>query len=209
MRSTAMRSITMRSTTGACPVVLIDSCVWHHSFSRNVLRHLALALAVRIRWSRAIEVEWLASVMRARPEIARATLISVRDRFRLEFPDGLAPEPPPHQQVPRLPDPGDEHVLRAALMTNASIICTVDRGGFPNEILGPLGIRPMTPSALLADCVRQRESQTAVALQTHRVALRNPAFDPHAYLAALTRAGLIENHETAMRVAVSLRIGAK
>ncbi len=39
------------------PIVLVDSCVWHRSFTRNVFRHLAIEGAIRIRWSRTIEME--------------------------------------------------------------------------------------------------------------------------------------------------------
>ena len=184
----------LRSATS--PIVLVDACVWHHSFSRNVLRHLALTRAIRIRWSRAIEAEWISSVLRARPDIARSTLIAVRDRFRVEFPDGLVPEVLPRHRIPPLPDPDDQHVLRAALVAGASVICTVDQHGFPARLLGPMGIEARPPSAVLSDCALQRDRLTCAALQTHRSSLRRPAYTPDEYLAALDRAELIQDATT-------------
>jgi len=175
----------------SAPVVLVDSCIWHHSFSRNVFRHLALAGAMQIRWSRAIESEWIRSVSRARPEIASSSLIAVRDRFRFEFPDGLAPELLPRHPLPRLPDPDDEHVLRAALVTRSSAICTSDRRGFPESLLRPLGIRAVSPGELLADCLQRRPTTTSLALHTHRTSLTRPPFTPQGYVQALRASSLI------------------
>lgn len=171
--------------------MLVDSCVWHHSFSRNVLRHLALASAIRIRWSRAIETEWIASVLHARPDITRDKLIEVRNRFRHEFPDGLVPEALPRLAVPRLPDPDDEHVVRAALVAEATVICTLDRRGFPRSALAPLGVTAHDPATLLATCVLQRMPQTYAGLHTHRTSLTQPSYHPREYLDALRKAGLV------------------
>lgn len=173
--------------------MLVDSCVWHHSFSRNVLRHLALSSAIWIRWSRAIESEWIASVLHARPEITRDKLIEVRDRFRYEFPDGLVPEALPRLAVPRLPDPADEHVVRAALVAEATIICTLDRRGFPRSTLAPLGVTVHDPATLLANCISQRMRQTSAGLHAHRTSLTQPSYRPREYLDALKKAGLVQD----------------
>ena len=173
------------------PIVLVDSCVWHRSFTRNVFRHLAIEGALRMRWSRTIETEWIESVLRARPEISRSKLLSVRDRFRLDFPDGLAPDLLPRLKLPHLPDPNDAHVLDAALSTRASVICTLDRRGFPSRILHPLGLSTMGPKELLADCVLNRLPATARALQDHRSNLTNPRYPIDDYIDALVRADLV------------------
>lgn len=173
------------------PIVLVDSCVWHRSFTRNVFRHLAIEGAIRIRWSRTIEMEWIASVLRVRPEIARSKLLSVRDRFRMEFPDGLAPDRLPRLKLPPLPDPNDAHVLVAAISAQASVICTLDRRGFPGRVLSPIRLSTMSPKALLADCVLNRLPATARALQDHRANLANPRYSIDAYLEALHRADLV------------------
>jgi predicted nucleic acid-binding protein len=177
----------------SAPIVLVDSCVWHHSFSRNTLRHLALNMAIRIRWSRSIESEWIASVLRARPEIERSTLIQVRDRFRIEFPDGLASETIPRHAVPRLPDPDDEHVLRAAISVGATILCTLDRRGFPRSALAPHGITALRPDALIAECVAKRTTRSVTALHVHRTSLTRPSFSPDEYVEALRKAHLVPN----------------
>ena len=184
--------------------VLIDSCVWHHSFSRNVLRHLALARAFSMHWSRSIESEWIRSVHRSHPGIPFDRLVAVRDRFRTEFPDGLVSESTPRQALPPLPDPDDEHVLRAAIVAGASEICTLDRRGFPAGILRPLGIRAITPAELLSDSVRLRPRESATALHTHRASLVRPAFSPQGYLDALRKSSLILDEEIARMVMQAL-----
>lgn len=155
---------------------------------------------MRIRWSRAIESEWIASVLHARPEITRDKLIEVRDRFRYEFPDGLVPEALPRLSVPRLPDRDDEHVVRAALVAEASIICTLDRRGFPRSTLTSLGIKAHDPATLLADCISRRMPQTFAGLHAHRTSLTRPRYRPREYVDALKQARLVQDTETEMLV---------
>jgi predicted nucleic acid-binding protein len=189
------------------PIVLVDSCVWHRSFTRNVFRHLAIEGAIRIRWSRTIEMEWIESVLRARPEIARSKLLAVRDRFRTEFPDGLVPDLLPRLKLPPLPDPNDAHVLVAAISARASVICTLDRRGFPSRTLHPLRLSTMSPKELLAECVLNRLPTTARALQDHRANLTNPPYSIDAYLEALHRADLVTEtiHTTKLGAALLVK----
>jgi hypothetical protein len=97
----------------------------------------------------------------------------------------------PRLTLPILPDPNDAHVLDAALSTRASVICTLDRRGFPARILHSLGLSTMSPKELLADCVLNRLPTTARALQEHRGNLTNPRYSIADYLDALERADLV------------------
>lgn len=117
----------------------------------------------------------------------------VRDRFRSEFPDGLVPEALPRVGVPRLPDPNDEHVLRAAMRAGATVICTVDRRGFPTDILGPLGITAVHPHAILSDCIAKQPARAAAALHAHRTGLARPSLSAREYVDALRKSSLVED----------------
>jgi hypothetical protein len=44
-----------------------------------------------------------------------------------------------------LPDPGDRHVLAAAIKVNAQLIVTRNRKDFPPKILAEWGVRPKAP----------------------------------------------------------------
>lgn len=136
-------------------------------------------------------MEWIESVLRVRPDIPRSKLLSVRDRFRVEFPDGLVPDLLPRFTLPPLPDPDDAHVLVAAVSARASVICTLDRRGFPRRALRPLRLSTMSPKELLADCVLHRLPTTAQALQGHRANLTSPPYSIDGYIEALHRSDLV------------------
>ena len=183
-----------RDQTDRSPIVVVDACVWHGAFARHVLRHLALQGLLqgllRLRWTRSIEAEWLRSIRNARPDIPVSRLLAVREQFRREFPEGLLPERLPQVRLPALPDPNDAHVVRAALQSGASYICTVDRRGFPRSTMKALAITAITPDLMVANTVQQHTQAALHALRTHRLGLSAPAMSAIEYVSALRRAGL-------------------
>lgn len=179
-----------RAGRNRAPLVVIDACVWHSAFVRHILRHIALRGLLQLRWTHAIESEWMRSVRRARPHIPITRLVEFRDRFRREFPEGLLPPKLPRRKLPTLPDPNDSHVVHAALEAHASIICSVDRKGFPESVLKPLGLTSMTPDALIVRLLNEQHSPTIDALRTHRRGLQAPPMDAGTYIDSIRRAGL-------------------
>ena len=183
-----------RDQTDRSPIVVVDACVWHGAFARHVLRHLALQGLLqgllRLRWTRSIEAEWLRSIRNARPDIPVSRLLAVREQFRREFPEGLLPERLPQVRLPALPDPNDAHVVRAALQSGASYICTVDRRGFPRSTMKALAITAITPDLMVANSVQQHTQAAMHALRTHRLGLSAPAMSAIEYVSALRKAGL-------------------
>jgi hypothetical protein len=51
----------------------------------------------------------------------------------------------------KLPDPGDRHVLAAAITAGAAVIVTSNLNDFPAEALEPLGIEARTPDDFVLD----------------------------------------------------------
>jgi PIN domain len=101
------------------PKAVIDACVWHASFLRDLIVHAAVTGAVAPIWTPTIEAEWTRSVLRRRPEISSLRIQSVADRIRLVVPSGCIPTPSvrriPKQLRSRFPDPSDLHVVTAAI----------------------------------------------------------------------------------------------
>lgn len=181
---------TQRVNQDLAPLVVIDACVWHSAFVRHVLRHIALRGLLRPRRTPSIESEWMRSIRRVRPDIPTARLLEFRDRFRREFPEGLLTPRLPRRILPVLPDPNDAHVVHAALDARASIICSVDRHGFPPAALQPLGLVAMTPDALVAQLLNTQRCLTLEALRTHRRGLQAPPMTAGPYIDSMRRAGL-------------------
>jgi len=53
--------------------------------------------------------------------------------------------------VPEIPDPGDRHVVAAAMQQGARTIVTFNLRHFPQPALGPLGILVQSPDAFLVE----------------------------------------------------------
>lgn len=187
-------------TSAAVPTVMLDACVWHAAFVRHVLRHLALEGLVELRWTTQIEAEWIRSVRNARPEIPCERLLAARDRFRVEFPRGLVRFRQDKIRLPPLPDEDDAHVIKAAVAAQATVICSVDRHGFPAAVLLPLGLTVATPDALCAQRLIDMPGKALRAMETHRLALQAPSLNAAEYGISLRRAGLPQTSDLHQRL---------
>ena len=78
----------------------------------------------------------------------------------------------PHLQG--LPDPKDAHVVVAAIIGGADSICTFDRRGFPRRLLGPLGVRTISPDDLIVGFIQHGKTDSIAPVRGHRAALRSP-----------------------------------
>jgi len=178
------------------PRVVVDACVWHAAFLRDLIVHAAVTGAVFPVWTPTIEAEWTRSVIRRRPEITMTRIQLVADRMRAAMPGGcIAPPsvpPIPLQLRARFPDPCDLHVVGAAIAGAAPFICTFDRRGFPAGALRTLGIEAITPDRLLQKLLARDRPQLIEALHRHRASLRSPPADARTYGEMLQRNALAE-----------------
>jgi len=133
----------------AAGTVLIDACCLVGPLHRRLILAAAGATGQRLAWSARIvtEAEYgIARMLAGREDPAAAIVALHADLARcggLVVP-GDAPLPP---GLPPLRDPGDAHVLAAALAAGASLILTENRRDFPPRLLRPLGLRAMATDA--------------------------------------------------------------
>jgi len=178
------------------PRVVIDACVWHAAFLRDLLVHAAVVGVIAPIWTPTIEHEWTKSVRVRRPDIDPARLESITSRIRVVIPNGCIPMPTlrivPGTLLSHLPDPDDWHVVAAALASRSSTICTFDKKGFPNSALATVGLESVTPDRLLERLLVSPNPTSSPrlllqAMQQHRTSLRAPTIDAHTYVAMLKR----------------------
>jgi len=121
--------------------VLYDTCALYPNTRRNLLIRSARTSMVRARWSRAI----LDELDRALEE--RAIAANKRQRLfemmNAAVRDCLVEGFEPIIGDLKLPDPGDRHVLAAAVKVGAQVIVTNNLVDFPDEALAPWS--PRTP----------------------------------------------------------------
>jgi hypothetical protein len=90
-----------------------------------------------------------------------------------------------------LPDPGDRHVLAAAIAGRCDVIVTQNLKDFPDLALEPFGIQAQHPDEFLCNQMSLAPGLFCSAVRKVRARLRNPPYSVEAYLETLTRQGLV------------------
>lgn len=137
---------------------LVDACSLVSVWRRNLLLSLAETDFFRLRWSAIIldETERALAKLhhqrgntdgdaRARQAVAAMTKA---------FPEAMVDDFAQLLANPLgLPDPNDEHVVAAALKTQAQTIVTENISDFPAELLGELNLEARTADEFIADTI--------------------------------------------------------
>jgi len=97
-----------------------------------------------------------------------------------------------------LPDPGDRHVLAAAIQAEAGFIVTFNTSDFPSEELAPHEVQAVDPDPFTSSLLNRTEERLVEVARAHRASLTNPEKTPEEYLHLLKKSRL---EETAGRLA--------
>jgi predicted nucleic acid-binding protein len=184
---------------------LIDACVLVSAPRRDLLLTLAEAEFFRVRWSRNIISETQSALRNIFAERgvedhdARAARAVAA--MQTAFPEALVEDQEGLQQLTfGLRDANDEHVLSAAVQTQAQAIVTDNLTDFPAAILSPLNIEARTADDFIADTIALDEGKAVAAIRSMRVRLRRPGMSPKDFLKSLethrlfVTASILSNH---------------
>jgi predicted nucleic acid-binding protein len=176
---------------------LIDACTLADTLRRNLLLTLAEEEFFRVRWSQPILDETRAAIHKmlvsrdaadAVDKSARAICFIERafeDATVVDF-DGYLPS------CAGLPDPGDAHVLAAALKTQANLIVTENLKDFPSKILQPLNLEVKSADAFIADTIALETGRAVQAVQRMRLRFKKPELSANQLLLEMDARGLTE-----------------
>ena len=114
---------------------VLDASVLYPALLRNMLMRLALHGLFRARWSAQIHEEWIAALLRNRPDLTRARVEHTRNLTDLHIQDALVTGYRSRIEASALPDADDRHVLAAAIHCGANVIVTTNLRDFPNSVL--------------------------------------------------------------------------
>jgi predicted nucleic acid-binding protein len=184
---------------------LIDACVLVSAPRRDLLLTLAEAELFRLRWSRNIISETQSALRNIFAERdfqdhdARASRAVAA--MQAAFPEALVDDQKGLEPLTfGLPDANDEHVLSAAVQTQAQAIVTDNLADFPAAILSPLNIEARTADDFIADTIALDEGKAVAAIRSMRVRLRRPEMSPQDFLKSLethrlfVTASILSNH---------------
>ncbi|MCM8566474.1 PIN domain-containing protein [Thauera linaloolentis] len=155
---------------------------------------LGLSGRFRARWSPQIHEEWKHNLLAKRPDLSREQIDRTSALMDQAIPDGLVTD---HEDLIAgltLPDPGDRHVLAAAIRcsASASVIVTSNEKDFPQAALAPYGIEAQHPDLFVDNLFDLDPAAVVAAAQKQRAQLKHPPLDVDRYLDVLLRQGLVQ-----------------
>lgn len=174
------------------PIVFLDANVLYPAALRDLFMRLALQKLYRPRWSNLVHEEWMAAVLRNFPDITRQQLERTRELMNLHAQGSLVTGFENRIERLELPDPGDRHVLAAAIHAQASIIVTQNLKDFPRSALTPYGIESQHPDTFIRHLLQQQPGAVVAAAHQQRANLQNPPRTVTEYLNSLERQGLTQ-----------------
>lgn len=178
----------------------IDACTLVSVWRRNLLLTLAEAEFFRVRWSEKVLEETERAIARLLDErgIPNSTARAMRSiaNMNAAFPDAMVEDFDLFESTAYgLPDKGDEHVLAAAIKTQAQTIVTENLSDFPASVLTPLAIEARSADDFIADTIALEEGRAVAAINRMRLRLNKPKFAPDDMLRSLEAHGLLEPME--------------
>lgn len=167
-------------------IALLDANVlWPISLCDILLRAAEAAL-YQPAWSKDILGELVSSLMRERPELdpdrIKARVADMRDHFPEAMTAGYEALMPA-----MLNEPGDHHVLAAAIHAHAAVIVTDNVRDFPPLACDPYGIDVQTADDFLCHLWHLDPTKMARIVQEAADALKNPPKNPEELIAILSR----------------------
>ena len=184
--------------------VLFDANVFFGAALRSLVVELSTTGLFRARWTQDIHDEWISAVHEKRPDIAIEKLRSVAGQIDRAVPNCRVTGYESIIPSLSLPDPGDRHVLAAAIVGHAECIVTFNECDFPPETLAPYQIHTCHPDRFLLEADGLDDGILIDAARTDLAHYKHPLLSVDEYVDRLRRAGLSETAAYLSRMRVLL-----
>lgn len=169
---------------------MLDACVLYPANVRDVLISFHVADLYAARWTVAVEEEWISSLLGNRPDIPRERLLKTRDMMRSAVPDWEVSSYMELVEGLELPDPGDRHVLAAAIRGHADCIVTANLTDFPLDYLKRFDLEAIHPDDFIILQMDLDQVRPLLALKAMRARMRNPQLTAEAFADRFEQVGL-------------------
>lgn len=171
---------------------LLDANVLYPAVTRDILMRLAVTDIYKARWSNDIHREWIENLLENEPKRERAKLERTRELMDLNVRDALVTGYEPLiPGIVGLPDPGDRHVLAAAIVGRCDVIVTANLRDFPEAAIAPYGIEAIHPDEFLGSHLSLAPGLFCGCVKRIRAQLKNPPMSVEDYLGKLVACGLV------------------
>ncbi|HEY4249990.1 MAG TPA: PIN domain-containing protein [Roseomonas sp.] len=171
-------------------IAFLDANILYGPRLRGLLLRLAQGGLFRPRWSDAVQDEWTRSLAANTPGLGAEALAQLRQGLHQAMPDARVAGYDALIPGLRLPDPGDRHVLAAAMACQACCIVTFNLRDFPAKVLAPFGLSALHPDRFLLQLDGRDPVGFAAALRRDMAPDPSAAPDVAGYVTSLRRAHL-------------------
>lgn len=138
------------------PVVAVfDACILYPFHLRNVIVQAGVDRLVHARWTDEIHDKWMRNLVANAPDLSVERLAATKQLMTIALPEATVSGYEKHIATISLPDPGDRHVVAAAIEAKATHILTWNLRHFPVRVLKAHGLVHQTPDTFLADLYDQ------------------------------------------------------
>lgn len=172
--------------------VIFDACVLYPAPLRDLLMRLAMGDLFRARWTDLIHDEWIKNLLKNRPDLKPADLARTRALMDAHVRDCLVTGFEQHIPTVQLPDPGDRHVVAAAIQGRADLIITFNLADFPAGEMKRYNLMAQHPDEFILDLLDLHPARVCGAAASHRKSLRRPPKNVDEYLNTLQKQGLTQ-----------------
>jgi hypothetical protein len=136
--------------------------------------HLALTGAVRVRWSKCIEDEWVRNVIEKRSDLNPDGIRRRAIMMNQAIPDAMIEGFENLETSLLLPHANDRHVLAAAIIARADAIITKNLVHFPVTALAPYGVEALHPDEFVFHLLGLEPRPVIQAIRRQQANLKNP-----------------------------------
>jgi hypothetical protein len=173
---------------------VIDACVLAGVLRRNLILTLAQWEFFRVRWSDRLldEAERAIEKMFAKKGDPHSAAKAARSRSAMAraFEDAMVADYDSYLPICQGVDPGDAHVIPAALKTQAQVIVTDNLRHFPGALIEPWGLAARSADVFIADTIALDEARAVAAVREMRQRLNKPTMTAADLLIAMEANGL-------------------
>jgi predicted nucleic acid-binding protein len=167
-----------------------DANVLYSAPLRDFFVQLAASKILDARWTEEIHSEWMRNVLLNCSDIRPEQLARTKNLMNENVEDCLVQGYETIIPELELPDPGDRHVLAAAIRCGANLIVTFNLRDFPAENLRQYNIEPLHPDEFILRFLNLNFEGVCKAAEKQRIRLKNPPKTPDEYLQTLVELGL-------------------
>ncbi len=170
--------------------VVYDANILYSAPLRDFFVQLAASKILEARWTEEIHSEWMRNVLLNRSYLTSEQLSRTKKLMNENVENCLVQGYEAIIPELELPDPGDRHVLAAAIHSRADFIVTFNLRDFPADKLRQYDIEPLHPDQFILRLLNLNPQGFCNAAEKQRIRLKNPPKTPDEYLETLIELGL-------------------